>query len=88
MSTGRQFWTVFDIVMVPRVNVEGSFLFWRGDYNGVDMNRDHMVVSSEQNAMLHDAYYKFMPHVVIDNHEFFFSEMGELQWGSGEIPAQ
>ena len=65
-----------DIVMVPRVNVEGSFLFWRGDYNGVDMNRDHMVVSSEQNAMLHDAYYKFMPHVVIDNHEFFFSEMG------------
>lgn len=65
-----------DVVMIPRINVEGGFLFWRGDYNGVDMNRDHMVVSSQQTAMLHDAFYTFMPHVVIDNHEFFFSEMG------------
>ena len=73
---GEEILDDINIVMVPRVNVEGSFLFWRGDYNGVDMNRDHMVVSAEQTAMLHDAYYKFMPHVVIDNHEFFFSEMG------------
>lgn len=73
---GEEILDDINIVMVPRVNVEGSFLFWRGDYNGVDMNRDHMVVSTEQTAMLHDAYYKFMPHVAIDNHEFFFSEMG------------
>ena len=65
-----------DVVMVPRVNVEGAFLFWRGDYTGTDMNRDHMAIATEQIAMLHDAYYKFNPHVVIDNHEFFFSEMG------------
>ncbi len=68
-----------DVVMVPRINVEGGFLFWRGDYNGVDMNRDHMVVSSEQTAMLHDAFYTFMPHVAIDNHEFFFSEVGNYE---------
>jgi hypothetical protein len=65
-----------DIVMIPRVNVEGSFLYWRYDYSGTDMNRDHMVISTQQNALMHKAYYMFMPHVVVDNHEFFFSEMG------------
>lgn len=73
---GRDILDKIDIVMIPRVNVEGGFLFWRGDYNGVDMNRDHMAVSSHETALLHETYYKFMPHVVIDNHEFFFSEMG------------
>ena len=71
-----------DVVMIPRVNVEGAFLFWRYDYNGIDMNRDHMVVSSEETALLHETYYTFMPHVVIDNHEFFFSEMGNYQGDS------
>lgn len=65
-----------DIVMIPRVNVEGGFLFWRGDYNGTDMNRDHMVITSGETALLHETYNKFEPHVVVDNHEFFFSEMG------------
>lgn len=73
---GQDILDSIDVVMVPRVNVEGGFLFWRHAYNGVDMNRDHMVVSTEQNAMLHKVYYMFMPHVVIDNHEFFFSEIG------------
>ena len=73
---GRDILDKIDIVMIPRVNVEGSFLFWRGDYEGIDMNRDHMAVSSHETALLHETYYKFMPHVVIDNHEFFFSEMG------------
>lgn len=68
-----------DVVMVPRVNVEGAFLYWRLDYNAVDMNRDHMVVSTEQNLLMHKAYYLFMPHVVVDNHEFFFSEMGNYE---------
>ena len=79
---GEEILDSIDVVMIPRVNVEGGFLFWRGDYSGTDMNRDHMVVSTEQNAMLHDVYYKFMPHVVIDNHEFFFSEMGNYQGDS------
>ena len=65
-----------DIVMIPRINVEGAFLFVRTDYDGIDMNRDHMAINSKETAMLHETYYKFMPHVVIDNHEFFFSEMG------------
>jgi len=65
-----------DVVLIPRVNVEGAFLFWRGDASGTDMNRDHMAIATEQIAILHDAYYLFNPHVVIDNHEFFFSEMG------------
>ena len=65
-----------DVVMIPRINVEGAFLFVRTDYDGIDMNRDHMAINSKETAMLHETYYKFMPHVVIDNHEFFFSEMG------------
>lgn len=73
---GEKILDSIDVVMIPRVNVEGSFLYWRHDYSGTDMNRDHMVVSTQQNMLMHQAYYMFMPHVVVDNHEFFFSEMG------------
>ena len=83
---GKNILDKIDVVMIPRVNVEGAFLFWRGDYHGVDMNRDHMLVSSEQTAILHDAYYTFMPHVVYDGHELFYSEEGNYENDPDRFP--
>ena len=52
-----------DVVMIPRINVEGAFLFVRTDYDGIDMNRDHMAINSKETAMLHETYYLSLIHI-------------------------
>lgn len=59
-----------NIVIVPRINPDGSYLFSRATYGGFDMNRDHMSLKAAELAQLHTAYRLFMSEVVIDTHEF------------------
>ena len=61
-----------NIVIVPRINPDGSYLFSRATYDGFDMNRDHMSLKAAELAQLHTAYRLFMSEVVIDTHEFTF----------------
>ncbi|MCD8087701.1 MAG: M14 family metallocarboxypeptidase [Oscillospiraceae bacterium] len=61
-----------NVIVVPRINPDGSYLFTRVTYDGFDMNRDHMALKAEELAQLHTAYRLFMAEVVIDGHEFTF----------------
>ncbi len=61
-----------NIVLVPRINPEGSYLFTRATYDGFDMNRDHMSLKAQELADLHSAFQLFMSEVVLDTHEFTF----------------
>lgn len=61
-----------NIVVVPRINPDGSYLFSRATYDGFDMNRDHMSLKAAELAQLHTAYRLFMAEVVVDTHEFTF----------------
>ena len=61
-----------NVVIVPRINPDGSYLFSRATYDGFDMNRDHMSLKAEELAQLHTAYRLFMAEVVLDGHEFTF----------------
>lgn len=62
-----------NIILVPRINPDGSYLFSRGNYADVDMNRDHMRAKSSEIVYLHNAFRSFMPEVVIDSHESNYS---------------
>ncbi len=61
-----------NIIIVPRINPEGSYLFIRENYNGYDMNRDYMSVKAYEIDRVHSAANLFMPEVAIDGHEFSF----------------
>lgn len=61
-----------NIVVVPRINPDGSYLFSRATFDGFDMNRDHMSLKAAELAQLHTAYRLFMAEVVVDTHEFTF----------------
>lgn len=61
-----------NIVVVPRINPDGAYLFSRATYDGFDMNRDHMSLKADELAQLHTAYRLFMAEVVVDTHEFTF----------------
>lgn len=61
-----------NVIVIPRINPDGSYLFTRATYQGFDMNRDHMALKAPELAYLHTAYRYFMPEVVMDGHEFTF----------------
>lgn len=61
-----------NVIVIPRINPDGSYLFTRTTYQGFDMNRDHMSLKAPELAYIHTAYRYFMPEVVVDGHEFTF----------------
>ena len=71
-SYGEQVLKDANILVIPRINPDGSYLFTRTTYQGFDMNRDHMALKAPELAYLHTAYRYFMPEVVADGHEFGF----------------
>lgn len=58
-----------NIIIVPRINGDGSYLYSRKNYSDLDMNRDHMAVKSAELSYLHSAYFLFMPEITVDLHE-------------------
>ncbi|WP_171685144.1 M14 family zinc carboxypeptidase [Paenibacillus planticolens] len=62
-----------NIVIVPRVNPDGSFLFQRGvtlPTNGTDANRDFIKLETPEIQALNQASSKYMPDVYLDTHEY------------------
>ena len=61
-----------NVIIVPRINPDGSYLFSRATYDGFDMNRDHTSLKAAELAQLHTAWRLFKTEVVIDTHEFTY----------------
>ncbi|MDR1916658.1 MAG: hypothetical protein LBQ58_08805 [Synergistaceae bacterium] len=71
-----------NFVCVPRLNPEGSYLYQRTSYTGIDINRDHMRIQSIELEFSHKAFNKVMPEVVFDNHEYDFWTVSRVASGT------
>ena len=58
------------IVIVPRGNPDGAAADRRVLASGVDLNRDHLLLSQPETRALHQVMQLLPPDVVIDHHEF------------------
>ncbi|MDI5791599.1 hypothetical protein PO124_34315 [Bacillus licheniformis] len=59
-----------NVIVVPRVNPDGSYQFNRRLANGIDGNRDHVKLESPEVRAIHQEFNKYSPEVVIDAHEY------------------
>lgn len=60
-----------NIMIIPRINPDGSYKFQRNNTaNGINLNRDYLVVKSSEVTMVLRAYNAFLPDVAIDAHEW------------------
>ncbi|MEC0755924.1 M14 family metallocarboxypeptidase [Bacillus haynesii] len=71
-----------NVIVVPRVNPDGSYQFNRRLASGIDGNRDHVKLESPEVRAIHQEFNKYSPEVVIDAHEYGvgqneFQSMGE-----------
>jgi hypothetical protein len=59
-----------NLVLVPRGNPDGAEQFTRVTANGIDVNRDHLLLRTPEARALAAATLRYKPQVVLDLHEF------------------
>lgn len=59
-----------DLVLVPQMNPDGSEKGERKNANGMDLNRNHVILSEPETRALHQLFSEWMPEVTLDVHEY------------------
>ncbi len=59
-----------NVVIVPRVNPDGSYYFKRFIATNLDANRDYMKVEYPEVQAVHKAVNEYQPEVILDAHEY------------------
>jgi hypothetical protein len=59
-----------DLLVVPQMNPDGSELYQRRTTDSLDLNRNHVLLTSPETRALHDLFYRWLPQVTLDVHEY------------------
>lgn len=59
-----------DLVLVPQVNPDGSEKNERRNSNGMDLNRNHLIMTEPEIMALHRLFDKYLFEVTLDAHEY------------------
>lgn len=70
-----------DLYLIPRVNPDGSEARQRENADGVDLNRDHLALSTPEVRAVHDVFQAVMPEVVLDVHEYGITSRAWVEKG-------
>ncbi|MER3523181.1 MAG: hypothetical protein C4326_03740 [Ignavibacteria bacterium] len=61
---------MIDLLIVPQMNPDGAILQQRRTADGVDLNRNHVLLTSPETKALHDVFWHWLPEVTMDIHEY------------------
>ena len=75
ISTGtfNEFLASVDFYLIPQINPDGSERKQRRNAAEMDLNRDHITLSTPEVAALHSVYNELLPEVTLDVHEYGFA---------------
>ncbi|MFN0158028.1 MAG: M14 family zinc carboxypeptidase [Bacteroidota bacterium] len=59
-----------DLLIVPQMNPDGSELRQRRTADSIDLNRNHVLLTSPATKALHDLFDQWKPDVTVDIHEY------------------
>lgn len=59
-----------NVLILPRANPDGAQHFVRATANGLDVNRDHLLLQTPEAQAIASTALRFSPQVVMDLHEF------------------
>ena len=63
---------------------QNAFSDTRVNSRGVDLNRDWLFLEEKETQVLHAFINKIKPHIILDQHEFYFKGGYPPQWPSGK----
>lgn len=70
-----------NIIIVPRINPDGSYNFKRFISTDLDANRDYMKVEYPEVRTIHQAINEYQPDVVLDTHEYSVNSSSLSKYG-------
>ena len=70
VTTQRSLLERVNVLILPRANPDGAQNFMRATANGLDVNRDHLLLQTPEARAIAATALRFSPHVVMDLHEF------------------
>ena len=70
-----------DFYLIPRVNPDGGEARERQNAGGIDLNRDHLTLSTPEVQAVHRVFQEVMPQVVLDVHEYGITSRAWLDQG-------
>ena len=59
-----------NVLIVPRANPDGAENFTRDLANGINLNRDHLLLTTPESRAIADVFNQYQPDVVLDSHEY------------------
>ncbi len=70
LTTERALLEEVNVLVLPRANPDGAQNFVRATANGLDVNRDHLLLQTPEAQAIAATALRYGPHVVMDLHEF------------------
>lgn len=70
-SENQYLFDKIDFVLVPQMNPDGSEKNQRRNGNGMDLNRNHLILSEPETIDLHQLFDKYQFEVTMDVHEYW-----------------
>lgn len=59
-----------ELFIVPQMNPDGAELRQRRTSDSIDLNRNHLILTSPETRALHELFFKIRPEVTLDVHEY------------------
>lgn len=59
-----------DLILVPQMNPDGSEKDERRNGAGIDLNRNHLLLTAPETRGLHNIFNEYLPEVTLDVHEY------------------
>lgn len=59
------------LLLLPQCNPYGAAYHQRRNDNGIDLNRDHLLMQAEETIIIQDLFDSLQPHMTVDFHEYY-----------------
>ncbi|MCU0343594.1 MAG: hypothetical protein MUF28_07210 [Ignavibacterium sp.] len=70
-SENQYLFDKIDFVLIPQMNPDGSEKNQRRNGNGIDLNRNHLILTEPETIALHELFDKYQFEVTMDVHEYW-----------------
>jgi hypothetical protein len=70
-----------DLVLIPQMNPDGSEINVRFNANGMDLNRNHLILTEPETITMHKLFDEYLFEATMDVHEYYPYTEDYLQYG-------
>jgi hypothetical protein len=80
-AENEDFFDKIDLALIPQMNPDGSEINVRFNANGMDLNRNHLILTEPETIAMHKLFDEYLFEATMDVHEYYPYTEDFLQYG-------